>query len=215
MHGHADSMGEGEAGAAIEMGACLDEAQQLSPQKQEKNVDLTTTCLHAVHVEDGIEQVTVTGSWYRLLTKDEIGQVYAIPGNRQCADCKRSALGPDGKEAVPSWASTNLCVTLSPQAAGVHRAMGAHVSKVLSLTLDHWAKEQFEHMLEGGNDKVNRLLEQQTAAAKYKPDLHPDACEGGGGYQLSHTFAASMRHMLSRKVAIVPLFRLQRGQNVQ
>ena len=123
--------GEGEPGAAVEMGACLDEAQQLSPQKQEKKVDLTTTCLHAVHVEDGIAQVTVTGSWYRLLTKDEIGQVYAvspiwymccdvlrpqtlvaenlipmykckciskqIPGNRQCADCKRSALGPDGK----------------------------------------------------------------------------------------------------------------------
>jgi len=90
MHGHADSMGEGEAGAAIEMGACLDEAQQLSPQKQEKNVDLTTTCLHAVHVEDGIEQVTVTGSWYRLLTKDEIGQVYAVsPIWHMCRDVLR------------------------------------------------------------------------------------------------------------------------------
>ena len=137
--------------------------------------------------------------WPRLLTPQEVEQIHAVPGNRQCADCLRSALGPDGEEARPSWASTNLLVTLSPQAAGVHRSMGAHVSKVLSLTLDEWTHEDFKLMLQGGNDEANKRLESHSAALSFKPDLRsgPGAekleayirskymahafCEGGSG----------------------------------
>ena len=62
-------------------------------------------------------------SWPRLLAPEELERVYAVPGNHKCADCARAALGPDGAAARPSWASSNLGVTLSPQAAGVHRCV--------------------------------------------------------------------------------------------
>ena len=116
--------------------------------------------------------------WPRLLTPQEVEQIHAVPGNRQCADCLRSALGPDGEEARPSWASTNLLVTLSPQAAGVHRSMGAHVSKVLSLTLDEWTHEDFKLMLQGGNDEANKRLESHSAALSFKPDLRSGPADG-------------------------------------
>ena len=120
--------------------------------------------------EESVE-LDVSDGWPRLLTQTEIEQIYAVPGNKQCADCVRAALGPDGNEARPAWASTNLLVTLSPQAAGVHRSMGAHVSKVLSLTLDEWTKDGFLRMLTGGNQEVNKMLECHEASAALKPDL--------------------------------------------
>lgn len=123
--------------------------------------------------------VSVSDGWPRLLTQSELEQIYAVPGNEQCADCLRSAQGPDGKEARPSWASTNLLVTLSPQAAGVHRSMGVHISKVLSLTLDEWTEEQFLLMLTGGNEKINKVLEIHEASSTLKPDL-----QHGGDHDL-------------------------------
>ncbi|EEH58052.1 uncharacterized protein MICPUCDRAFT_12116, partial [Micromonas pusilla CCMP1545] len=51
----------------------------------------------------------------------------SIPGNSRCADCGA---------ADPDWASLNLCVVVCHDCAGVHRHLGAHVSKVRSLALD-------------------------------------------------------------------------------
>ena len=39
-------------------------------------------------------ELDVSDRWPRLLTETEIEQIYAVPGNRQCADCVRAALGP-------------------------------------------------------------------------------------------------------------------------
>lgn len=68
------------------------------------------------------------------------------PGNDTCADC-------GGRN--PRWASHNLGIFLCVQCAGVHRKMGTHISKVKSLTLDEWSKDQVERMRELGNTRSN------------------------------------------------------------
>ncbi|SPO23634.1 related to AGE2 - ADP-ribosylation factor and GTPase activating protein effector [Ustilago trichophora] len=74
------------------------------------------------------------------------------PGNDVCADCKGRA---------PRWASWNLGIFICVQCAGVHRKMGVHISKVKSITLDTWTREQVDRMKEVGNIKSNK---------KYNPD---------------------------------------------
>ncbi|KAJ9479517.1 ADP-ribosylation factor GTPase-activating protein effector protein 2 [Pseudozyma hubeiensis] len=74
------------------------------------------------------------------------------PGNDVCADCKGRA---------PRWASWNLGIFICVQCAGVHRKMGVHISKVKSVTLDTWTREQVDRMKEVGNVRSNR---------KYNPD---------------------------------------------
>ncbi len=45
----------------------------------------------------------------------------ALPGNDRCADCA----DPD-----PRWCSVNLGVFICIRCSGIHRSLGAHVSKV-------------------------------------------------------------------------------------
>lgn len=82
----------------------------------------------------------------------QVAEISRLPGNEVCADCR-------GRN--PRWASHNLGIFLCVQCAGVHRKMGTHISKVKSLTLDEWTKEQVERMREYGNDRSN---------AYYNPD---------------------------------------------
>eukprot|EP00438_Fugacium_kawagutii_P015168 Skav227593 [mRNA] locus=scaffold1141:231131:232228:+ [translate_table: standard] len=77
-------------------------------------------------------------------------QHMALPQNQICADCG---------EPSPEWASVNQGVTICIQCAGCHRSLGAHVSKVKSLTLDQWKQEEVERFMAlGGNFKVNDQL---------------------------------------------------------
>ncbi|KAJ7845930.1 hypothetical protein B0H13DRAFT_2209080 [Mycena leptocephala] len=59
----------------------------------------------------------------------------AQPGNDVCADCKVKN---------PRWASHSLGIFICVSCASVHRKIGTHVSKVKSLTMDSWTKEQTE-----------------------------------------------------------------------
>ncbi|KZP12933.1 ArfGap-domain-containing protein [Athelia psychrophila] len=67
-------------------------------------------------------------------------------GNDHCADCKAR---------VPRWASHNLGIFVCVTCASVHRKMGTHISKVKSVTMDTWTKEQVEVMRQNGNVKSN------------------------------------------------------------
>ncbi|GAA5938699.1 uncharacterized protein JCM15063_004839 [Sporobolomyces koalae] len=71
------------------------------------------------------------------------------PGNNQCADCRASS---------PRWASWDQGVFLCVKCASMHRKIGSHITKVKSLTLDTWTKEQVDNMRKLGNVKVNSLL---------------------------------------------------------
>ncbi|KDQ32990.1 hypothetical protein PLEOSDRAFT_1051872, partial [Pleurotus ostreatus PC15] len=73
-------------------------------------------------------------------------ELAAKPGNDVCADCKARN---------PRWASHNLGIFICVNCASIHRKIGTHVSKVKSLTLDEWTKDQVEFMRQNGNLKSN------------------------------------------------------------
>ncbi|KZW00361.1 ArfGap-domain-containing protein [Exidia glandulosa HHB12029] len=72
--------------------------------------------------------------------------IAAMPGNDSCADCKARA---------PRWASHNLGIFICVRCAAIHRKIGTHVTKVKSLTLDSWSRDQIESMRNNGNLKSN------------------------------------------------------------
>nr|KYP76844.1 ADP-ribosylation factor GTPase-activating protein AGD12 [Cajanus cajan] len=85
--------------------------------------------------------------------------------NQFCADCN----APD-----PKWASANIGVFLCLKCCGVHRSLGSHISKVLSVTLDEWSDEELDAMMEvGGNSSANSIYEAYLPQGFTKPG--PDA----------------------------------------
>lgn len=93
----------------------------------------------------------------------------AIPGNAFCADCNTS--DPTHYPNTAAWASTNLGTTFCIRCSGIHRKMGAHVTKVLSMRIDVWTEAQLQFMEGLGNDRVNAELEAQLPPTLSKPDL--------------------------------------------
>lgn len=86
--------------------------------------------------------------------------------NRVCADCG----APD-----PKWASANIGVFICLKCCGVHRSLGTHISKVLSVTLDEWSDDDVDGMVEvGGNASANSIYEAYIPEGVSKPS--PDAC---------------------------------------
>ncbi|TKY60128.1 ADP-ribosylation factor GTPase-activating protein AGD12 [Spatholobus suberectus] len=82
-----------------------------------------------------------------------------------CADCN----APD-----PKWASANIGVFVCLKCCGVHRSLGSHISKVLSVTLDEWANDEIDAMIEvGGNSSANSIYEAYIPEGYTKPG--PDA----------------------------------------
>ncbi|OEL14658.1 ADP-ribosylation factor GTPase-activating protein AGD12 [Dichanthelium oligosanthes] len=87
--------------------------------------------------------------------------------NRICADCS----APD-----PKWASANIGVFICLKCSGVHRSLGTHVSKVLSVTLDQWTDDEINSMIEvGGNSYANAIYEAFLPEGYHKP--HPDSSQ--------------------------------------
>ncbi|KAI4297074.1 hypothetical protein L6164_036982 [Bauhinia variegata] len=85
--------------------------------------------------------------------------------NRRCADCN----APD-----PKWASANIGVFICLKCCGVHRSLGAQVSKVLSVALDDWSEDEIDAMVEvGGNASANSIYEAYIPEGHTKPG--PDA----------------------------------------
>ncbi|XVF23104.1 hypothetical protein REPUB_Repub13aG0009000 [Reevesia pubescens] len=86
--------------------------------------------------------------------------------NRICADCG----APD-----PKWASANIGVFICLKCCGVHRSLGTHISKVLSVALDEWSDDEIDAMIEvGGNSSANAIYEAYIPEGYSKPG--PDAC---------------------------------------
>ncbi|KAM0936552.1 putative Arf GTPase activating protein [Dioscorea sansibarensis] len=82
--------------------------------------------------------------------------------NRICADCGA---------VDPKWASSNIGVFICLKCSGVHRSLGTHISKVMSVTLDEWSDDQVDSMLEvGGNSYANSIYEAFLPAGYSKPN---------------------------------------------
>ncbi|CAA2934511.1 ADP-ribosylation factor GTPase-activating AGD12-like [Olea europaea subsp. europaea] len=85
--------------------------------------------------------------------------------NHFCADCG----APD-----PKWASANIGVFICLKCCGVHRSLGTHISKVLSVTLDEWSDDEIDALIEvGGNACANSIYEAYLPEGVSKP--RPDA----------------------------------------
>ncbi|KAL0699194.1 hypothetical protein Bca4012_055316 [Brassica carinata] len=103
--------------------------------------------------------------WVKASCKRRIRDLLTQSDNRVCADCG----APD-----PKWASANIGVFICLKCCGVHRSLGSHVSKVLSVTLDEWSDEEVDSMIEiGGNASANSIYEAFIPDGSSKPG--PDA----------------------------------------
>ena len=80
-------------------------------------------------------------------------------GNRTCADCNNP---------YSQWVSINIGCFLCLRCAGVHRSIGAHITKIRSITLDNWTGQQYNFLRQLGNVKVNSIYE-ATVPKKIKP----------------------------------------------
>eukprot|EP01100_Stratorugosa_tubuloviscum_P010773 TRINITY_DN468_c0_g1_i1.p1 TRINITY_DN468_c0_g1~~TRINITY_DN468_c0_g1_i1.p1 ORF type:complete len:765 (-),score=408.14 TRINITY_DN468_c0_g1_i1:202-2496(-) len=76
--------------------------------------------------------------------------IAASPSNSLCADCNLKD---------PDWTSINLGCIICHECSGVHRALGTHISKVRSLTLDKWEPQLLQIMKLLGNQCVNSIFE--------------------------------------------------------
>ena len=74
--------------------------------------------------------------------------------NNYCADCG---------EKNPEWAVVNLGVLICIGCSGAHRSLGTHISKVRSLKLDKIQPETSLLLLELGNEKVNKIYEEELS----------------------------------------------------
>ncbi|XP_061362575.1 ADP-ribosylation factor GTPase-activating protein AGD12-like isoform X1 [Gastrolobium bilobum] len=115
--------------------------------------------------------------------------------NRFCADCGASD---------PKWASANIGVFVCLKCCGVHRSLGTHISKILSVTLDEWSGDEIDSMIEvGGNSSANSIYEAYIPEGYTKPG--PDA---------SHEHRAKfIRSKYERQEFLKPSLRIVSGKS--
>ena len=79
----------------------------------------------------------------------ELSFILNISGNEICADC-------NGKK--PYWSSVNNGVLLCAKCTRKHRKYGNKISRIKSLEVDKWEKNEILFLKLGGNSRFNNLM---------------------------------------------------------
>eukprot|EP01031_Cornospumella_fuschlensis_P039953 gene39953-48663_t len=106
------------------------------------------------------ENKMISSSSLSIPSKETLQLLYQA--NPFCVDCNR--LRPD-------WASINLCVMMCIDCAGIHRKLGAHISKVRSLKLDKWSSNLVSLLVKIGNARANEMWEKNGADVDGRSDV--------------------------------------------
>mmetsp|Transcript_38887 Transcript_38887/g.82761 ORF Transcript_38887/g.82761 Transcript_38887/m.82761 type:complete len:438 (-) Transcript_38887:260-1573(-) len=77
---------------------------------------------------------------------------FATTGNSSCFECGLSL------QPSQAWVSWTHAISLCEGCAGVHRALGSHLSRVKSVALDHWTPEEIARIGRGGNHRCAAAL---------------------------------------------------------
>lgn len=83
-----------------------------------------------------------------------------LEGNNKCADC--------GKKD-PDWAAITFGTFVCWDCSGIHRSLGAHISKIKSVQLDEWKDSDVEMMKEHGNISANNYWEASVPVCWKRP----------------------------------------------
>lgn len=94
--------------------------------------------------------------------ESEVRQLSQKDANRFCADCRRS---------YTRYVSVTLGVFLCNQCFGVHRSLGAHISRTKCLGLDSWSEYEVQLLASVGNDRGNSYWEGHLPADRER--IHP------------------------------------------
>jgi len=96
-------------------------------------------------------------------------QLLNTPHNDECADCGSRS---------PTWVSLDFGVFVCMRCSGVHRQLGPHISRVRSVKLDGWTKDNIEIMAKVGNKIANDYYEHKMPTGYRKPGANssPEEC---------------------------------------
>jgi hypothetical protein len=118
------------------------------------------TALWVKAIEEQIKKIYSENiSHKRMNSSSEIEKkaILNMEGNDECADCGQTN---------PEWASINHGCVLCIECSGIHRKMGAHVSRIRSLTLDEWSPELVAIMKAIGNKNHHQIWEARKPRSK-------------------------------------------------
>jgi hypothetical protein len=169
-------------------------APSVAAASQPQSLSSSTTLLRSA-VDDGDASgddaapradAVVTSARAKAL-QDEVEELLCRPENALCADC--SAPGPE-------WCSVNIGLFVCIECSGVHRRLGAHISKVRSTTLDVLLPEHITQLRTWGNVKANEVWEALPIADGAKPT--PDAISESRSHFIHDKYKHRRYHSKSR-----------------
>ena len=83
------------------------------------------------------------------LADEDLIPIIQIESNQNCNDC--------GK-INPHWCSITNAVLLCPSCARNHKKFNINISKIKSLEVDDWSKEEIYRLKIGGNERFTKLI---------------------------------------------------------